>query len=218
MDTQRTDRSGPRVLLVGYSGANNTGAEALLLADIEDMRAVFGPDVRITIPTINPANLRRYVQEGPDLRIASMPTIFFAAAAQVRQRKRPGLPGRGQHVHGYVDLRHAVGLSVDDALRARDGQAVHGLCGGRRRDQVGPQSPPGAQRGQQDRPDHHPRGSRGRASARLGRHGAHRGHGRQRLHVCPRSRRCRPASTGCGRRPATGWWAWRWWTSISSRS
>lgn len=78
MDNQRTDGYGPKVLLVGYSGANNTGAEALLLADIEDMRAVFGPGVRITIPTINPANLRRYVQEGPDLRIAFMPTIFFA--------------------------------------------------------------------------------------------------------------------------------------------
>ena len=79
MDIQRTDGSGPKVLLVGYSGANNTGAEALLLADIEDMRAVFGPKVRITIPTINPANLRRYVKEGPDLRIAPMPTVFFAS-------------------------------------------------------------------------------------------------------------------------------------------
>ena len=79
MDIQRTDGSATRVLLLGYSGANNTGAEALLLADIEDMRAVFGPEVRITIPTINPGNLRRYVQEGPDLRIAPMPTVFFAA-------------------------------------------------------------------------------------------------------------------------------------------
>src|SRR5512135_2869282 len=78
MHIQQTDASGTKVLLVGYSGANNTGAEALLLADIEDMRAVFGPEVRITIPTINPANLRRYVREGPDLRIAFMPTIFFA--------------------------------------------------------------------------------------------------------------------------------------------
>ncbi len=79
MNEQRMDSGGPKVLLVGYSGANNTGAEALLLADIEDMRAVFGPDVRITVPTINPANLRRYVREGPDLRIAPMPTVFFAA-------------------------------------------------------------------------------------------------------------------------------------------
>ena len=52
MDTQRTDDPGTKVLLVGYSGANNTGAEALLLADIEDMRAVFGPEVRITIPRL----------------------------------------------------------------------------------------------------------------------------------------------------------------------
>jgi len=79
MHIQQTVGSGTKVLLVGYSGANNTGAEALLLADIEDMRAVFGPGVRITIPTINPANLRRYVREGPDLRIAPMPTVFFAS-------------------------------------------------------------------------------------------------------------------------------------------
>jgi polysaccharide pyruvyl transferase WcaK-like protein len=79
MDIQHADRSVTKVLLVGYSGANNTGSEALLLADIEDMRAVFGPGVRMTIPTINPANLRRYLQEGPDLHIAPMPTVFFAA-------------------------------------------------------------------------------------------------------------------------------------------
>jgi polysaccharide pyruvyl transferase WcaK-like protein len=69
----------PRVLLVGYNGANNTGAEALLLADIEDVRAVFGPEALITVPTLNEANLRRYVQEGPRLRIAPIPTLFFAA-------------------------------------------------------------------------------------------------------------------------------------------
>jgi polysaccharide pyruvyl transferase WcaK-like protein len=79
MDKPRTDGSVTKVLLVGYSGANNTGAEALLQADIEDVRAVFGPNVLITIPTINPTNLRRYVQEGPDLRIAPMSTVFFAA-------------------------------------------------------------------------------------------------------------------------------------------
>ena len=35
-----------QVLLVGYNGANNTGAEALLLSDIEDVRAVLGVDVQ----------------------------------------------------------------------------------------------------------------------------------------------------------------------------
>jgi len=67
-----------RVLMLGYSGANNTGAEALLLADIEDVRAVLGPKVVITIPSLNPPNLRRYVKETPTLRIAPMPTIYFA--------------------------------------------------------------------------------------------------------------------------------------------
>ena len=72
------DKTSLRVLLLGYSGANNTGAEALLLADIEDVRAVLGPDAVITIPTINPANLKRYVKETPNLRISFLPTIFFA--------------------------------------------------------------------------------------------------------------------------------------------
>jgi len=71
-------RSALRVLMLGYSGANNTGAEALLLADIEDVRSVLGPQAVITIPCMNPPNLRRYVKETPTLRIAPMPTIFFS--------------------------------------------------------------------------------------------------------------------------------------------
>jgi polysaccharide pyruvyl transferase WcaK-like protein len=66
-----------RVLMVGYNGANNTGAEALLLSDIEDVRALLGSEVHITVPTLNEANLRRYLAEGPGLRIAPMPTLFF---------------------------------------------------------------------------------------------------------------------------------------------
>ena len=68
-----------RVLMVGYNGANNTGAEALLLSDIEDVRAVLGPEAHITVPTLNEANLRRYLADGPGLRIAPMPTLFFGA-------------------------------------------------------------------------------------------------------------------------------------------
>src|SRR5512142_1362917 len=78
MHTRPTNGSGTKVLLVGYSGANNTGAEALLLADIEDAQAVFGPQAVITVPTLNPPNLRRYVKETPNLRIVPMPTIFFS--------------------------------------------------------------------------------------------------------------------------------------------
>jgi polysaccharide pyruvyl transferase WcaK-like protein len=66
----------PRILLIGYNGANNTGAEALLLADLADVRAVFGPDAPITIPALEPANLRRYVGEEAGVRIERLPTIF----------------------------------------------------------------------------------------------------------------------------------------------
>jgi polysaccharide pyruvyl transferase WcaK-like protein len=68
-----------RVLMVGYNGANNTGAEALLASDIEDVRAVLGPEAQIVVPTLNPANLRRYLTEGPTLRIEAIPTLFFGA-------------------------------------------------------------------------------------------------------------------------------------------
>lgn len=72
-----------KVLLVGYNGANNTGAEALLLSDIEDVRAVLGPDALITVPTLNESNLRRYVVEGPNLRIAPIPSIYPLALRQL---------------------------------------------------------------------------------------------------------------------------------------
>jgi polysaccharide pyruvyl transferase WcaK-like protein len=74
---------GPRILVVGYSGANNTGAEALLRADIEDLRTALEGNLHITIPALNPGNLRRYVSEGPDLEIVPVPTIFFGTIKQL---------------------------------------------------------------------------------------------------------------------------------------
>ena len=76
--------SPPRILLIGYSGANNTGAEALLQADIEDLRAVFGEDALLTVPALkDPDNLRRYLHEGPALRIVAMPSLFLAATRRL---------------------------------------------------------------------------------------------------------------------------------------
>ncbi|MDD1769782.1 MAG: polysaccharide pyruvyl transferase family protein [Methanomassiliicoccales archaeon] len=69
----------PKVLLVGYNGANNTGSEARLLSIIEDVRSVFGPNVIITVPTLNEANLRRYIKETETLRIEPIPSIFIFA-------------------------------------------------------------------------------------------------------------------------------------------
>jgi len=65
------------VLLVGYNGANNTGAEARLIAVIDDVRTVLGPEAIITIPALNVKNLKRYVIESPKTRIVHLPTIFW---------------------------------------------------------------------------------------------------------------------------------------------
>src|SRR5512146_552086 len=78
-----SERVAPRVLMLGYNGANNTGAEALLLADIEDVHSVLGPQAVITIPSLNPSNLRRYVKETSNLRIAFMPTLFFSTLSRL---------------------------------------------------------------------------------------------------------------------------------------
>ncbi len=68
----------PRILLVGYNGANNTGAEAKLLVSIDEIRSVVGPDACITVPSLNEANLRRYLQEGQNLKIEPVrPSLFF---------------------------------------------------------------------------------------------------------------------------------------------
>ncbi len=72
-------KSHPKVLLVGYNGANNTGSEARLLAIIEDIRSLLGPLVEITVPTLNEENLRRYLEEDDHLHIAPIPSIFFFA-------------------------------------------------------------------------------------------------------------------------------------------
>lgn len=77
--------AGPRILMVGYNGASNTGAEALLLADIADVRAVLGPQARITVPSLNPANLRRYVREDEHLRIVRLPPVFVRTARRLVQ-------------------------------------------------------------------------------------------------------------------------------------
>ena len=69
----------PKLLLMGYNGANNTGSEARLLAIIEDIRSVLGPEADITVPSLNPPNLRRYLKEGPHQHIESVPSIYFFA-------------------------------------------------------------------------------------------------------------------------------------------
>lgn len=69
----------PKILLVGYNGANNTGSEARLLTIIEELREMFSVEIQITVPTLNENNLRRYLKEEPDIHIEPIPSIFFWA-------------------------------------------------------------------------------------------------------------------------------------------
>ena len=68
----------PRILLVGYNGANNTGAEAKLLSVIDEVRSVLGSEAKIIVPSLNEENLRRYLTETPTLKIEPVrPSVFF---------------------------------------------------------------------------------------------------------------------------------------------
>jgi polysaccharide pyruvyl transferase WcaK-like protein len=68
-----------RVLLVGLNGVNNTGAEARVLAIIDDVRAVLGPDTTLTVPSLDVAATRRYVREDAHLHVVPIPSVYFAA-------------------------------------------------------------------------------------------------------------------------------------------
>lgn len=63
-------------MLVGYNGACNTGSEARLLKVIDDLRDVCGKDVKITVPSLNVRNLKRYLKEDENLRIIGFPAIY----------------------------------------------------------------------------------------------------------------------------------------------
>ncbi len=68
----------PKILLVGYNGANNTGAEAKLLAILNEVRSVVGPNAVLTVPSLNVKNLCRYLRENEALKIKEVrPAIFY---------------------------------------------------------------------------------------------------------------------------------------------
>ena len=85
MKEASTSQGSPRILLLGYNGANNTGAEALLQTDIKDLRALL-PGATLTVPTLNEANLRRYIREDDRLRIAPIPALYFRAIDRLVSR------------------------------------------------------------------------------------------------------------------------------------
>jgi len=67
-----------RVLLVGLNGVNNTGAEARVLAIIDDVRAVLGPATTITIPSSTSPPPGATSAKTPTCT-SSHPSVYFAA-------------------------------------------------------------------------------------------------------------------------------------------
>ncbi len=125
-----TERKGPRVLLVGYNGANNTGAEAKLLATIDDLRRTI-PHAFLTVPSLDVDRLGRYLQEAPDLRIVTVPTLY---KRKIRRRVKESdlvLLVEGSAISrpthrppGRLPLRHL--------MRPPAREDMHRICCGRR--------------------------------------------------------------------------------------
>ena len=76
-------RNSPRILLIGYNGANNLGSEARLIAVIEDLRAVLGPSASITVPTLSVAKQSRYLKESADLHLVPFSTRSVVKLARL---------------------------------------------------------------------------------------------------------------------------------------
>jgi len=66
----------PSIFLVGYGGANNTGAEIRILTIIDDIRAVFGDCAYITVGTVSKEKTLRVLSECETLRVVQFPSIF----------------------------------------------------------------------------------------------------------------------------------------------
>jgi polysaccharide pyruvyl transferase WcaK-like protein len=65
-----------KILLVGYNGKRNTGADVRVVEIVKQFRRVLGEDrVEITVPTLNPDLTQVYF--GEEARLSKLNTIFF---------------------------------------------------------------------------------------------------------------------------------------------
>ena len=67
------------ILLLGYGGANNTGAEIRILTIIDDVRAVFGPDATITVVSADAARSTAVIGPRANLVVQQVPHLFVPA-------------------------------------------------------------------------------------------------------------------------------------------
>jgi polysaccharide pyruvyl transferase WcaK-like protein len=66
-----------KVLLVGYGGANNTGADVRIIMAIRDVKECLGADTEVTVLTLDKSKTARVVKEDSTIHIAQVPSLFF---------------------------------------------------------------------------------------------------------------------------------------------
>jgi polysaccharide pyruvyl transferase WcaK-like protein len=70
------NKCSPKVFLLGYGGANNTGAEIRILTIIDDFRAAFGAGVQITVGSVNPEKTKRVLGYVENVEVVRVPYVF----------------------------------------------------------------------------------------------------------------------------------------------
>lgn len=79
-------KQSPKVFLLGYGGANNTGAEIRILTIIDDVRAAFGPHVEITLGTVDREKTLRVLGEEAGVHVVQLPYVFPLAVWRLTRR------------------------------------------------------------------------------------------------------------------------------------
>ena len=65
-----------KIVLVGYNGKRNTGADVRVVEIVRQFNGVLGPDkIQITVPTLNPEMTQVYF--GPETKLSKLNSIFF---------------------------------------------------------------------------------------------------------------------------------------------
>jgi hypothetical protein len=78
-----------RNFLVGYGGANHTGAEIRILTIIDDVRAVFGDRVHTTVGTVDKEKTLRILSESETPRVvqfSSLHALIRSTPLRAKQR------------------------------------------------------------------------------------------------------------------------------------
>ena len=75
-----------KIFMLGYGGANNTGSEIRILTIIDDVRAVFGDSINITLGTLDREKTSKIINETEYLKIVEIPYIFPLAVWRLAKK------------------------------------------------------------------------------------------------------------------------------------